>query len=449
MSLLEKDKRKFSVIIGSKKCGACSGASPSGAARKVKGKSGAFYLKETTKGSKKKLYGPYSSKKRVVQRGGTFEDRKDICKKVLERFLEYHKNDIDDNMHSVKKAFEVFGIHGYKKNNLLYKLIECRRNIQDPIFSTLISSGGITLTEAEIEKEAAFYDNSEYKKNIGDFLTKKNWVNFINYLKVHIRMIEIRQNVCSEIAHLLENCNSRKMYTSKESVLLNMSFTSLEINEHGDKYYILKQIIFLRNIGDEQCFFNILFSDYNFAEEQKFINENIVQIGQYLERIERGKLPNKSTVENLKKIITPLWIKFLKNLRETRVIWEEEEKLKLQTEERNNEVQRAKANFQARMGKSNLGSPAEEEYEIYKGKPLPNYLLDIYKKNTSVEAGPAEETNNYRPPPNLLRAVKRQVNQKPKQPSRNNKNAVPANVNNTPQSRKNLLEKLAALLEND
>jgi hypothetical protein len=79
MSLLEKDKRKFSVIIGSKKCGACSGASPSGAARKVKGKSGAFYLKETTKGSKKKLYGPYSSKKRVVQRGGN----KKICEYVL------------------------------------------------------------------------------------------------------------------------------------------------------------------------------------------------------------------------------------------------------------------------------------------------------------------------------------------------------------------------------
>ena len=79
MSLLEKDKRKFSVIIGSKKCGACSGASPSGAARKVKGKSGAFYLKETTKGSKKKLYGPYSSKKKVVQRGGNNE----ICEYVL------------------------------------------------------------------------------------------------------------------------------------------------------------------------------------------------------------------------------------------------------------------------------------------------------------------------------------------------------------------------------
>lgn len=63
MALLEKDKRKFRVIIGSKKCGMCYGTSPSLAAKKVKEKSGAFYLKEITKDSKKKLYGPYSSKK--------------------------------------------------------------------------------------------------------------------------------------------------------------------------------------------------------------------------------------------------------------------------------------------------------------------------------------------------------------------------------------------------
>jgi hypothetical protein len=421
MSLLEKDKRKFSVIIGSKKCGACSGASPSGAARKVKGKSGAFYLKETTKGSKKKLYGPYSSKKRVVQRGGLrFEDRKNICVKVLERFLEYHTKGIDDNMHSVKKAFEVFGIHGfYKGNNLLYRLIDCRRNIQDPIFSTLISSGGITLTEAEISKEAAFYDNLDYKKIVGELLTKENWVKFINYLKVHIREIEIRQKVCSEIDNLLENCNSIKSYTSKESVLLNNSFTILEINEKVDKYNILKQIIILRNIRDEQCFFNILFSDDNFEEEPKFIHDNVVIIGQYLGRIKKDTIPSKSTVENLKKIITPLWIKFLKNLRETRVIWEEEEKEKLQTEEKKNkelrnleaEVQRAKANVQARMLESNLGGPVKEEYETFNKNNPSAYLL----LSKSENAGPAKN-NNSRPPQNMLNPVGRRRNFKPNKP---------------------------------
>jgi hypothetical protein len=355
----------------------------------------------------------------VVQRGG---DRKNICVKVLKRFLEYHINGIDDNMHSVKKAFEVFGIREfYRGNNLLYRLINCRRNIQDPNFSSLISSGGITLTEAEIDKEADFYDNLEYKKNIGEFLTKKNWVNFINYLKVHIRMIEIRQNVCSEIAHLLENCKNSKSYNSKKSVLLNNSFIILEINEKVDKYNILKQIIILRNIGDEQCFFNILFSDDKFTEESEseFIINNAVLIGQYLGRIERGKLPNKSTVENLKKIITPLWIKFLKNLRKTRVIWEEEEKEKLQTEEKKNkelrnleaEVQRAKANVQARMLESNLGGPEEEEDEPVFISPLLR-ITHTGRRTT----GPA----NNRPPQNMLNPVGRRRNVKPNQPLHNN-----------------------------
>jgi hypothetical protein len=84
MGLLEKDKRKFTVIIGSKKCGVCCGTGPSLAAKKVNGKSGAFYLKETTKGSKKKLYGPYSSKKRVVQRGGL---RFELCQNLINFFL--------------------------------------------------------------------------------------------------------------------------------------------------------------------------------------------------------------------------------------------------------------------------------------------------------------------------------------------------------------------------
>lgn len=421
MSLLEKDKRKFSVIIGSKKCGACSGASPSVVARKVKGKSGAFYLKETTKGSKKKLYGPYSSKKKVVQRGGTFKDRQNICINVLNRFLEYHINGIDDNMHSVKKAFEVFGIKQfYTKNSLLYNLINCRREIQDPIFSSLISSGGITLTEDEIVKEASFYNNLEYKKKVGELLKKKNWVNFINYLKAHIRMIEIRQNVCSEIAHLLENCSNNRRYSSKESVLLNNSFIILGINEKVDKYNILEQIITLKNIGDEQCFFNILFSDDKIEKEQKFINDNVVLIGKYLGLIEKDTIHNNSTAINLKKIITDLLINFLKNLRKTRVIWEDEEKLKLQTEERNNEelrklnedVKQAKANLEARMRGPNFGDSAEE-YKICKGEPLPNYLLGNNNNNNFANAGPAKINNNYRPHLNLLQAVGRKVNQKP------------------------------------
>ncbi len=72
MSLVEKHKRRFTVIIGSKKCGSFCGTVPYLVAKKVKGKNEAFYLKETTKDSKKKLYGPYLSlsKKNVVQQDG-------------------------------------------------------------------------------------------------------------------------------------------------------------------------------------------------------------------------------------------------------------------------------------------------------------------------------------------------------------------------------------------
>lgn len=120
MSLLEKDKRKFSVIIGSKKCGVCSGASPSGAAKKVKGKSVAFYLKEMTKGSKKKLYGPYSSKKKVVQRGGEENTlRQQICNTVLEILRNCDRlRPVDEEMSNkykiLKDAYSHLGINHRK-----------------------------------------------------------------------------------------------------------------------------------------------------------------------------------------------------------------------------------------------------------------------------------------------------------------------------------------------
>jgi hypothetical protein len=105
MGLLEKDKRKFNVIIGSKKCGACFGTSPSLASKKVNGKSGAFYLKEMTKDSKKKLYGPYSSKKKVIQRGGEENNLRDrICENVLQILRSCDKPDVfDSEMNRINK----------------------------------------------------------------------------------------------------------------------------------------------------------------------------------------------------------------------------------------------------------------------------------------------------------------------------------------------------------
>ena len=143
MGLLEKDKRKFTVIIGSKKCGMCSGASPYLAAKKVKAKNVEFYLKETTKGSKRKLYGPYSSKKLVVQRGGL---RFELCQNLINFFLgclAYEEKKIDDGYKSIENAFRLLGIRNYDPNRYtkLKFLIFLRTNYDGAIpFCQLLCS---------------------------------------------------------------------------------------------------------------------------------------------------------------------------------------------------------------------------------------------------------------------------------------------------------------------
>ena len=202
MSLLEKDKRKFSVIIGSKKCGACSGASPSGAAKKVKGKSGAFYLKETTKDSKKKLYGPYSSKKKVVQRGGEENSlREQICNTVLEILRNCDKlRPVDQEMNVkygiLENAYLSLEIdHRKDKCDVLNSIIRRRDiyitrlgqeftlchclcssfDIQNPIEIGFCSKNGL-YCKNKTRTDGHFYD--------------KNWSKLISFLRRIIRQIE-------------------------------------------------------------------------------------------------------------------------------------------------------------------------------------------------------------------------------------------------------------------
>jgi hypothetical protein len=328
MSLLEKDKRKFSVIIGSKKCGACSGASPSGAARKVKGKSGAFYLKETTKGSKKKLYGPYSSKKKVVQRGG--KGNEEICKNVLKILKGC------DNIH--KFDAEIYRI------NTQYHILE------------------------------------ETYKRLG---------------------IKDRMDKCDVLKYII---NLRDIYTI--------------INNGKKKEFPLCH-----------CLCNLEIEDNNLVEFG-FINSYFDLI---ISKIRSLTKHNKDDFYEKKWLI---FIQFLRNI----ILQIEVDKLEKDKLEKNNEelrklkeeVERAKAHFHeaARMGESNFEGQAEE-YETFKDKPLPPYLLSSINKENS---GPAN-----RPPPSMLNPVRRK--------GRNfNPNQQPHNSQN-PQSssRNNLLARLAAL----
>lgn len=219
MSLLEKDKRKFSVIIGSKKCGACSGASPSGAARKVKGKSGAFYLKETTKGSKKKLYGPYSSKNKIVQRGGEEKRnilREMICENVLKILKQCDSIDTFDTemnrINSVYKileqAYSLLGIDGrMDKCNVLKDIIEVRdkyfilnkKNAEMKRFPLCHCLCNLNIEENNLAEFGFIHSNFNFITSRIKSLTihhknnfyTNNWSKFIQFLRNIIRQIEL------------------------------------------------------------------------------------------------------------------------------------------------------------------------------------------------------------------------------------------------------------------
>jgi len=205
MSLLEKDKRKFSVIIGSKKCGACSGASPSGAARKVKGKRSEFYLKETTKGSKKKLYGPYSSKKKVVQRGGELKNllREQICKDILAILTKCNKPDeLTGKQQEYNEKFKVLET-SYKKLAISHRTNKCITliNIIGTRNSFWFRSDTCSLVhclclnmEEQMLREFAFFNDR--KDLILQYVLDKinyyenHWIKFIEFIRNTVNIIE-------------------------------------------------------------------------------------------------------------------------------------------------------------------------------------------------------------------------------------------------------------------
>lgn len=206
MGLLEKDKRKFNVIIGSKKCGVCFGTSPSLAAKKVKGKSVAFYLKETTKDSKKKLYGPYSSKKNVVQRGGEEKTLRDhICENVLKILRSCDKPVLfDSEMNRINKEYKILektylflGINHREDKCKTLKEIITQRDIYTIPTGTEVSLEYClcSLNEKKhslVEIPFCHINKLLINKRINkrtDFYTN-NWSKLIKFLRITIRQIE-------------------------------------------------------------------------------------------------------------------------------------------------------------------------------------------------------------------------------------------------------------------
>ena len=311
MSLLEKDKRKFSVIIGSKKCGACSGASPSGAARKVKGKSGAFYLKETTKGSKKKLYGPYSSKKKVVQRGGTL--REELCKNLLHMFdicPSFKENRSDDGYKSIENAFRLLGISNIDPNRYtkLRRLILLRTQYEGiGSLCQLLCSEELPMLELYIEPEIDFIIDfkKNFPKDAGLYIegfSPFNWMNFIKYFNHQLKNMEIRNNFCLNVLDVLNNCDSISHPAHFKDLLPNVYIRLILFNEKNN-CNILKGILTLRE-RQTPSLLDVLFNiNENLKIETLFIYNNFSEI---------TKLKQYSSVNKL----TQMWHTVIKDIRE-------------------------------------------------------------------------------------------------------------------------------------
>jgi hypothetical protein len=256
MSLLEKDKRKFTVIIGSKKCGTYYGASPYLAAKKVNGKSGGFYLKEMTNGSKKKLYGPYSSKKRVVQRGGEEKSlREYICDTVLRILQNCDKqHEFDHEMARINYKYKILettylflGIdHRRDKCSFLKDIIRRRNNyntkngIYFPLCYCLCS-----LTEKD-DNIIEFLFINDYKETINQRIIKEsnfytnNWLKLINFLRITIQQIEIeilKENRKNSIRlkEIKKELNEEKRRRNEENQI-ELNKMRLEIEEAKRKF---------------------------------------------------------------------------------------------------------------------------------------------------------------------------------------------------------------------
>ena len=484
MDLLEKDKRKFNVIIGSKKCGLCSGASPSGAARKVNGKRSEFYLKETTKGSKKKLYGPYSSKKKVIQRGGL---RFELCKNLIDFFLicpSFMDKKIDDGYKSIENAFRLLGINNIDPDRYTkLKYLIFLRTQDEPIpFCELLCSEDPNLSEDQSFNEVRFIVNSRDGINM-QTLSPINWINFIRHFKLQLKNMEIRNHTCFQVLNVLNNCDKESHPAHFKDLLPNV-YIKFAISSKKDNCNILKGILkhreeFKFTSGHTPSLLDVLFNiTENLMTESVFIDKKYNEIISLL---------GYSFIT--KHQLTIMWHNFIKIIREliNSIVEERKEGIKVReqiseqqlqnmlknleeakSKEENNkkffnkmkiELEKAKASFginnlnQLNSGNSGLPPSFLLSSRKNNGRIPQTFLMSTINNKINREfarGGPAEEPNSSAPKKQQSHFLNNPLlkithcgrrNFKPNQPPHNNQKPQ--------QPMTNLEARLAAALRNN
>ena len=509
MDLLEKDKRKFNVIIGSKKCGLCSGASPSGAARKVKGKRSKFYLKETTKGSKKKLYGPYSSKKLVVQLGGL---RFELCKNLIDFFLicpSFMDKKIDDGYKSIENAFRLLGISNIDPDRYTkLKYLIFLRTQDEPIpFCELLCSEDPNLSEDQSFNEVRFIVNSRDGINM-QTLSPINWINFIRHFKLQLKNMEIRNQVCMDVLNVLNNCDKESHPAHFKDLLPNV-YKKFAISSKQDNCNILKGIFKLREefkftSGHTPSLLDVLFN----------ITENLMTESVFIDKKHNEIISLLGCSSITKHQLTIMWHNVIKFIREliNSIVEERKEGIKVREQISEQQLQIMLKNLEEAKAKerNNKNFFNKMKIELEKAKALfainnlkelnsgnsglpPSFLLSSQKNNGRTpqtflmstinnkinrgfaRGGPAEEPNSNEPknpqsyllnnselaelginpngssaanPPTNISKIPRSMLQPVGRPRRNVKPTQPPH-NNKPEPKISNLERRLAALKND
>ena len=326
--------RNFIILFNSKEYSPNYSSTPSLAARKffssinksnqIKSKI-EFYVKETTEGSKKKIYGPYignkKKSKKIIKGGYNNIQSTNIDFAKVEKNCIFFKpvkpakpvllNDkINENKSNyqyivcktILKNYEFKIIIGNKTNNIDIKtidkntLIELKEYIEtNNIFRTLkriidnvikIKNNSLKQFENKqldnldklLIKEAFIQPLSEHNSNevitLSDLKIKKLFINHITYIFFNPVPLTSENNIYSRYKHTLNNYYYRYIFYIKDNqtifkeIFLNTETSEIDIRQINIRQINQENLAKLNNSSKK------LINELNMNIQQKFINNS-------------------------------------------------------------------------------------------------------------------------------------------------------------------------------
>jgi len=273
--------RTFRLILDGKKGGLVKGSTPSSAAKKVgfytnsvkTGKSSIkFELQETTKGSKKKIYGPYKTKVKMAGGKNPFlplSNNSNNNTKNLQPFVVNNSNDLPNH---VNLSYNFSSVNKSDLVKQLSTLIRIKQRIHKlhEEFGRELSNNKQSVIKSlgELPKNSKSFGktNLPLLKNIKPNKTYKSNINFANYnLQESITKGDIAEKFY-ELSHFYKKINqlifriqktlNPPTYTNNEKNKVREYYTAIESLNNGYNYkpefYKAYNELMMRIFGEEK-----------------------------------------------------------------------------------------------------------------------------------------------------------------------------------------------------